>query len=493
MLASLWRTVNVGFRLLLPILLFLFGAEFAQGTTATVGAVTYQYTITTQTCLYLRPNITKTYSKINYSSFSYKAVSGTLYALPGGISATNGSTGGGNGNCPISGLVASPHPLKLSTVDGEVDFFALGFGGGRYNGPISTGSISPKYVVLGVVYNPPGPQSFVDYGTSTLLGTSTSLSSSFTNSVSETVTVSVSTGDLFGIDPSSLNLPNAGVSTSFSTTDTQEQDTSSSVMINKTSSTDLRVFGPTNGAAGLNHDFDLVKIWLNPVVNFKFTDASHVQVTSNFWDVHDPCDCMDIVLIPLIALKNPSLITDQNELNQLARRWASNLQDGSGPGLTNADLLAIAAADPFSDPAYSPTLAPGAPCTTDGRFCKSINTNVQYPVPVQGEGPITNTYSWNCTVTDTTGRGAKDTHSVGYTIDTNFSAGFLGSWSIDIKDSQTLTWVNGWSTLNTNTTGQSATASITGPKFADNYTGPTAFILLQDNVYNSFMFLPVIF
>jgi len=493
MLASLWRTVKVGFRLLLPILPFLFGAEFAQGTTATVGAVTYQYTITTQTCLYARPNTTKTYSRISYSNFSYKAVSGTVYALSGGISATNGNTGGGNGNCPSSGLVASPQPLKLSTVDGEVDFFALGFGGGRYNGPISTGSISPKYVVLGVIYNPPGPQSFVDYGTSTLLGTSTSLSSSFTNAVSETVTVSVSTNDLFGIDPSSLNLPNAGVSTSFSTSDTQEQDTSSSVMINKTSSTDLKVFGPTSGAVGLNHDFDLVKIWLNPVVNFKFTDASHVQVTSNFWDVHDPCDCMDIVLIPLIELKNPSLITNPNELNQLARRWASNLQDGSAPGLTNADLLAIAAADPFSDPAYSPTLAPGAPCTTDGRFCKSINTNVQYSVPVQGEGPITNAYSWNYTVTDTTGRGAKDTHSVGYTIDTNFSAGFLGDWSIDIKNSQTLTWVNAWSTLNTNTTGQSATASITGPAFADNYTGPTEFILMQDNIYNSFMFLPVIF
>jgi hypothetical protein len=70
------------------------------------------------------------------------------------------------------------------------------------------------------------------------------------------------------------------------------------------------------------------------------------------------------------------------------------------------------------------------------------------------------------------------------------SSGFLVSFTFDLKIADTLTWMNKWNTQSTQQVGQTASATITGPAFADHYTGPVRFILFQDNVYGSFMFGP---
>src|SRR4051794_37111711 len=43
------------------------------------------------------------------------------------------------------------------------------------------GLINPKYIIVGVTYAPPGPQSNVSYADSTMVGTTTNLSSSYTD------------------------------------------------------------------------------------------------------------------------------------------------------------------------------------------------------------------------------------------------------------------------------------------------------------------------
>ncbi|HZU29973.1 MAG TPA: hypothetical protein VFB79_02590, partial [Candidatus Angelobacter sp.] len=61
-----------------------------------------------------------------------------------------------------------------------------------------SGFVEPKYVVLTVTYAPPGSASSVMYSNSTMLGTSSMISSSFTNGVN--VTASITTGfSFFGL------------------------------------------------------------------------------------------------------------------------------------------------------------------------------------------------------------------------------------------------------------------------------------------------------
>lgn len=352
----------------------------------------------------------------------------------------------------------------------------------------TTGLISPKYQILSVMYAPPGSGSNVNYGTSTNLGTSSSINNSFSTSTSVSVTVGFSAKGIFGIAEAT-----GGVSSTASTTDTHQQSSSSSVAFNKITTDNEIVKGPI--AAGLDHNFDVVKIWLNPAALFTLPTSSSVQLSDYYFDESDPCNCMDTVELTIGQLKNPALITDQNQLNQLARNWAPNLADGTSPGLTAADLLAIAAADPYSNPSYNPTFTqyPDGTCSSDGRFCLSDNADIQYASPQQGGQGTTTSYSQSYTTTATEGKGATDTHQTGFSTDAFESGAFSVGWSHDLKTSNTLTWVNSWSTQTSQTNSQSVSTTITPPTFSDNYTGPTEFLVYQDNVYGTFMFLPVNF
>jgi hypothetical protein len=57
-----------------------------------------------------------------------------------------------------------------------------------------------------------------------------------------------------------------------------------------------------------------------------------------------------------------------------------------------------------------------------------------------------------------------------------------------LTTADTLSWTNKWSSQSTQQVGQTAAVSVTGPAFADNYTGPVEFNVFQDNVYGTFMF-----
>lgn len=347
------------------------------------------------------------------------------------------------------------------------------------------GSIGPKYVVLAVVYAPPGSRSSVDYGASTMMGTSTSIGSSFSNSNNLTVSVGGGTS-IFGLGET--------VTGTSSTTFTEESDSSKSIDISKTTSNDTIVAGPASDAVGVDHDFDTVYIWLNPVVNLTFKVDGTFEQTGFNYDMTDPCFCMDVIPLQVIQLKNPALITDQNTLHYLARTWAPNLADGSGPGLTNADLLSIAAADPWgSNPSYTitPVVEPdGSICTTDGRFCQADSEDIPYAPPGPGGQPATNKGVSTYSKTTTNGTGGTDTRQQGFSIDFNAKSGFITDLSLDIKVSDTLTWTNKWSASNTQKAGQSASWSVTGPAGSANYQGPTLFNVYQDNVYGTFMFFP---
>jgi hypothetical protein len=244
----------------------------------------------------------------------------------------------------------------------------------------------------------------------------------------------------------------------------------------------------------VDHDFDTVYIWLNPVVNLTFVSSSTIQQTGFNYDLTDPCFCMDVIPLQVAQLKNPALITDPNTLHVLARTWAPNLADGSGPGLTNADLLSIAGADPWaanSSYGISPVVEPdGSICSSDGRFCLADSVDIPYAPPSPGGQPGTNKGSAQYARTTTNGTSGVDTRQVGFSIDFNAKNGFIIDLSLDIKTSDTLTWTNKWSSQTSLKAGQSASWSVTGPSAGTNYQGPTLFTVYQDNIYGTFMFYP---
>ena len=338
--------------------------------------------------------------------------------------------------------------------------------------PPETGYIGPKYVILSVDYAPPGSASTVAYGNTTTYGTSTTLMNSFSTSNMFSVSLSGST--------SILGVGTKATGTKSNTT-TQQQDSNSSEALLKSISITNTVYGPP--ADGLNHNYDQVAIWLNPLMNLSLAPGS-AQDLGLAYDTDDPCLCMEVVYLTLQQLQNPSLITDPYTLQYLARSWAPNNADGSGPGLTNTDLADIAKADPYSNASYNSPVVQysDGTCTTDGRFCQTQNQNIFYN---SGHGTTVQLSSSN---TATEGQGSTDTHQTMYSFDLSASGGFIGDFSVDVKGSTTVAWTNKWTSLTSLMTGQTSAATIAPP--SPSYTGPQEFCIYADNVYGTYMFLP---
>jgi hypothetical protein len=360
-----------------------------------------------------------------------------------------------------------------------------------------TGRIGPKYVVLTVTYAPPGSGSSVTYSNSTLLGTSISFNNSFMN----TVSTSTSVNTQFKI----LGIGFGGGGSATTTTQfTQETDTSSSVAVNQTTSLSTLIPGPASSAVGLDHDVDLIWLWLNPVLDFTVNSSNSIIWTGFEYDLRDPVGDMDVIAVPVEFL-NGHQAMPANIADVLARRWASRIVctvgtagcDANGtadPGLNASDFSAILTADPFANPSYVINIPAGSSCTADGRFCRTTNQDLLYSPPPGGGQPTTQTFSVIHQTTATQGQGASDTRQVGFSGDLNATFSipsnpvFSFSFGADLKSGNTLVSTNKWNALSTQQVGQTASVTVKGPSTADNYTGPVEFEIYQDNIYGTFMF-----
>lgn len=356
--------------------------------------------------------------------------------------------------------------------------------------PAVEGAIGPKFIVVAVTYAPPGSLSTVSYLNSTMLGNSVSVSNSFTSDTS--ISSSITTGfNIFGFGVSDTSIASTGL--------TQETDSSSSIAVNVTATTGFTVPGPASSAVGLDHDQDIIWVWLNPILHLVVNSDTSFTWTGFGFDLNDPAGDTDIIGIPVKFLNGHAPIPT-NVADVLARRWAPRVvcsittdptcgADGTDdPGLNASDLAAILATDPFSDPTYVINLPAGSPCTADGRFCRTSNQNLQYSPPAPGGQPITETLSLAHQTTATQGQGASTTYKIGFSNQFSASAGFFASIMAKLSIADMLSWTSKWSSTSTQQVGQTATASVTGPSTADNYTGPVEFNVFQDNIYGSFMF-----
>ena len=402
--------------------------------------------------------------------FSVQLLHGQTPCLPQGIS-TSGPVAADT--CPAPSPTPFPTPTPTPSPTPPVD-----------------GVIGPKYIVVTVTYAPPGSLSTVSYMNSTMLGNSVSVSNSFSNDVS--LNASITTGfSIFGFG--------ATATSTASTELTQETDSSSSVAVNETATTGTIVPGPASSAVGLDHDEDIIWVWLNPVLHFVVNSDTSFTWTGFGFDINDPTGNTDILGIPVKFL-NGHAPMPANVADVLARRWAPPVTcsittdptcgpDGTdSPGLNANDLAAILATDPFSNSSYVIDIPTGSSCTVDGRFCRTTNQNMQYSPPPPGGQPITQTFSAVHQATATQGQSASTTYKVGFSSQFSASAGFLAKIQAKLTVADTLSWTNKWSSTSTQQVGQTAAVSVTGPSTADNYTGPVEFNVFQDNIYGTFMF-----
>jgi hypothetical protein len=367
-----------------------------------------------------------------------------------------------------------------------------------------TGYINPKYVILGVTYAPPGPSSNVTYTNSNFVGNTTTTTDSFQSDVNLTVSV---TKDIKAW--SIVGGAAVSVTGSESTDYIQGSNSSSTTTISKQTSVSDKTNGTGDAFNPVNHDYDTIWLWLNPLLIYTLdpNNPNSLQWNGYGYDSNDPSGTGGPDVFPVqVGWLNGHFGNSPSIQAVLARSWVTTNEpgmtwpSGEGPGLTSTDIATILQADPFASGTY--TLPSPLPSTTaDQRF-----TQIAYPPnpiaytqagPGNGGG-ITTTYNTVYTNTSSVASGASQSFKQAFGIDSKFSGGtWFAKFTLDIKQSNTLTWTHTWQTTLTTTQTLTDALSITGPGCPQTsppctplYTGPGQFIVFQDNLFGTFMFYP---
>jgi hypothetical protein len=342
----------------------------------------------------------------------------------------------------------------------------------------TSGWVRPKYQVVGLTYAPPGSRSTANYTNGFMNGTSTKHTASFTSDTKVTVQVTTG-GGLFGIV--------GGTQTqTYSEGWNQQKDSNTSLTISQQTSNGLIVPGPASSAAGVDHDYDTIYVWLNPEI-FMMVFPTAVTVGGYGYDVRDPVTGMDVIPLTVGQLRGVQPITP-NAWARLNRTW-----DSQTGGLTSVDFQTILQANPFAvNPAYNPNTDPTRryELPLSGNPPLPANLILNYvPAPPGGQ-PTGQTYNSSYSNTSEVGKSAKHSYSVTHSVDNAGSVDFFIKFDLKLTAANTLTYANQWSSAVTAGTSQSANFTIYPPFAADNYVGPTAIQVWKDNVYGTFMFYP---
>ncbi len=340
---------------------------------------------------------------------------------------------------------------------------------GNYQYGSWPGALFPKYQVLGIDYAPPGANSSVTYGANFIRGTSETIGNTFKDETSWGVTLSSGKLDIKVVELET----NANITSSYS----QQTDTSSTKSISVQSRDGHTILGPASSTSGIDHDYDVVWIWLNPAVKITLTGPASVQWNGYAYNKADPANEMDVIWLYVRELKNPSLIPP-NVASRLARIWD---QSGVG-GLTAQDYADILAqTSPFAtNPAFDPNT------DTSGRYSLQVGKTFNYKPAIAGGQPVTEDFQVTKQQSSSNTSGAEIASSVAMSIESKVT--FLTKASATLKLTHTYGSVKKQSKSENEESGQTATLSITGPLASDNYTGPTAIQIWKDNIYGSFMF-----
>jgi hypothetical protein len=310
--------------------------------------------------------------------------------------------------------------------------------------PIVTGSLDPRYYVLHVVYAPPGTagsgtKSSVTYASGSTLGTEVNTKSSFRSEVSVTASA-----HLFGF-------ADLSVSSGYAATSASDKG----LQVSKGNTIQIAAFG--GSADGINHDDDVIYLWLNPRVNV-FSVGNDVK-----WTLGVNGTEMDIQFVSVGQLKGLSPIADG-----ILREFAAH-------NVSTADFPAILAQDAFAN---------GVTNIDPSRFVETT-TSVPYEPPLTPGGLP---HPFTVTITNQVRASQTSTNTNEYKVGVTASVG--SPLTAKLAVSTQFTWTNSSSSTSSTTSTESASLTVTGPSFG--YTGPTNLRVYYDTLYDSFVFVPIV-
>jgi hypothetical protein len=269
----------------------------------------------------------------------------------------------------------------------------------------------------------------------------------------------------------------------------------------------------------VDNDYDIVYVWLNPVLVMSMT-GNDVNWEGYGYDANDQ-NGLDVIAIGLGYLNGDFGPMPQQLQTSLNRAWATGQITPTGstvpPALTNSDFTTIAAYDPFSNSSYGPDQigsSPPSPNTPDGRFtmteCALPNEPGQTSEPFDQALPSQAPGTVNCTFTysqlSTTAAAYTTSTSTTYSLDKSYSGtAFASTWSKDVKSQTTVTATTEIDSSISASQATSSALDITGlpcnntvadegpcvPAYPGPPTFPIQYYIYQDNAYGTFMFAPV--
>jgi hypothetical protein len=309
------------------------------------------------------------------------------------------------------------------------------------------GSTVAKYLVLTVIYAPPGANggrgaSSVSYGSGVTSGTTTSASQSFQSSIGTSVTAK---GGFLG----------SGGEGSLSFDFTNKATDTQSLEIKQSTTSTITRPGPSQD--GIDHNQDVIYLLLKPTISLSLSSSAAA------WTFGDNS-------------QSPIQYVFVGELNG-SFPWRPGVQQQlNAAGVTAADYPIILANDPLAN-GGTPTLDPA-------RF-RPANTMFPYEPPATQNDPV---ISINTTIsnssTSTTGSAIQNTYKVGMSI--SGDAGLLDMAKLTLKDTLSWEWTNTSSTSTSSGSTQTASLTIGGPAYG--YTGVTEVAVYTDTLFNTFAF-----
>jgi hypothetical protein len=359
--------------------------------------------------------------------------------------------------------------LNVVSTDGTYTLTAKGD-----TGTISvSGTCTTPYIVLGVIYAPPGNGSFVQFNTSQALGYVHNTKDTWSRAIAASATLDV------GVLVANTNLTITQGWTSSSTN-------SITTGLTTTTGSDSKWTGHQDG---INHDNDVLIVWLNPKLRQTATNLEditkfsvHTSFESNTEfgqaeiDSGNPVDIreMDLVYTTVGELRaeiaNPGSMNPNGNGLAFKRTWCSD----PSPALKTADFQTILAYDPFWDPNHSPTVA-----SLGKRYSAVPVASVPY-VPYNINTGYDNSI-WSRSQTSTRG----ESNSFGVTWALN--AGVKTFFASGTKVSDTFTWSHEYSDTQTQTQTHQTTFSITGPQSA--WNGPNRIHVYRDQACGTYLFV----
>jgi hypothetical protein len=342
----------------------------------------------------------------------------------------------------VTGAIGPEPPPPVQKIDGNVA------------APTIYGTLRPSYLLLTVIYAPPGTSggknvSTVEYGTSSSTGSTVKTTSSFKAGVD----VKASVG-------SELEKASAGFS--FSGTNTDE------VSVQKTQSeeSDLTVPGPP--VDGIDHDYDQFYLWLNPVVRVTADNQSNVT-----WEIGIDGETITTTYVSVGELKNPATMS----------AGLTQLLDSAGFSNNDGVNLLNSGANPFVSDTQV-LVGPGAvkPSVIDpNRFLPVTIPSLTYRPPDSASGePNTAKYA----ATNSVDQNTTTTSEVQIGVSFGVTLGVKDVISVDVTES--FQWTHSSSYSTENKSSQSAELSITGPSYG--YSGSINLQVYWDTVWSTFMF-----